>query len=526
MPGPVLDEADPAPAPQRARRSGRQRTVLGALALLFVLLVGAVTLAGYALIEWGRVDRYTDLDVDAAPAGEPENYLVVGSDTREGASADEAAEVTGRRSDTIMIVRIDPQEEAATVLSLPRDLVVPIAGTGEEARINSAYSTGTPEQGRQTLIDTIRDNFAIEINHYVEIDFQGFARMVDAVGGVPLYFEAAVRDKESGLYQPNLGCVTLMGDQALPFVRSRHLQYMTPEGEWESDPTADLGRITRQQIFVREALAQVVDDASNPLRLRELVDIGVDTVGIDGEMGIRDILDLADRFRDFDPDELKTYPLPIVENGDGGTVSIDDAAAEPILELFRSPGDSGGAGGSGTSLPDVSPDAVHVQVLNGSGVSGQASEVAEALGGAGFDVIGTGNAPDPIPWPETTVLYRPGDEQYAQRLARQVTGGVAYQESTELDTGSVALVTGSDFTAISASAASADAVGAPGESAPASPTTAATGDEGDGEGGEGGEGGGGGAEGTTGTTTGPAAPAPPPTIGYSVGEPPPGVDCG
>lgn len=515
MPGPLLDEADPAPAPQRARRSGRQRTVLGALAVLFVLIVGALTVVGYTLLEWGRVDRYKDLEVDAAPAGEPENYLVVGSDTREGGSDDEASEVTGRRSDTIMIVRIDPGEEAATVLSLPRDLTVPIAGTGEVARINSAYSQGTPEQGRQTLIDTIRDNFGIDINHYVEIDFQGFARMVDAVGGVPLFFEAAVRDKSSGLYQPNLGCVTLMGDQALPFVRSRHLQYMTPEGEWESDPTADLGRITRQQIFMREALSRVVDDASNPLRLRELVDIGVETVGIDGEMGIRDILDLAERFRDFDPDELKTYALPIVANDDGDTVSMDDSAAEPILALFRGPQDDGGSGGSGDSdaaLPEVSPDAVHVQVLNGSGVSGQASQVADALGGAGFDVTATGNAPQPIPWPETTVLYRAGDEQYAQRLARQVTGGVAYQESTELDSGNVALVTGSDFTAISPSAASADTVGVPGESAAAGPTTTA------------GEGGG---DESTGTTAAAApVPVPPPTVGYSVGEPPPGVDCG
>lgn len=520
MPGPLPDEADPVPAPPRARRSGRQRTVLGALAVLFVLLVGALTLAGYALVEWGRVDRYKDLEVDAAPAGEPENYLVVGSDTREG-SGGEGAEVTGRRSDTIMIVRIDPREEAATVLSLPRDLTVPIAGSGEVARINSAYAQGTPEQGRQTLIDTIRDNVGIDINHYVEIDFQGFARMVDAVGGVPLFFEAAVRDKNSGLYQPNLGCVTLMGDQALPFVRSRHLQYMTPEGEWESDPTADLGRITRQQVFMREALSRVVDDASDPLRLRELVDIGVETVGIDGEMGIRDILDLADRFRDFDPDELKTYPLPIVENDDGETVSIDEAAAEPILALFRSPQDAGGSsdgsGGPDATLPAVPPDAVHVQVLNGSGVSGQASQVADALGGAGFDVTGTGNAPQPIPWPETTVLYRAGDEQYAQRLARQVTGGVAYQESAEVDAGNVALVTGSNFTAISTSAASVDTVGVPGESAAANPTTTA------------GEGGGEGPTGDESTAAGAApapVPAPPPTIGYSVGEPPPGVDCG
>src|SRR5215207_929110 len=318
-----------------ARRSGRQRAVLLALGTVFVLLVGALTVVGYALVQLNSINRYEDLDVDAAPAGEPENYLVVDSDSREGGTAEEAASVDGRRSDTIMVLRIDPQEESAAVLSLPRDLIVPIAPSGEEARINSAYSTGTPDEGRQALIDTIRMNFGVELNHYVEIDFQGFARLVDAVGGVPLWFDAAVRDRESGLYQTNLGCVTLPGDQALPFVRSRHLQYMTPYGDWESDPTGDLGRITRQQVFMRNALSKVTAEASNPLRTRELVEITVDAVGLDGEMGISDILDLADRFRDFDTSQLLTYSLPIVENDDGATVSVDDVNAEPVLELFR-----------------------------------------------------------------------------------------------------------------------------------------------------------------------------------------------
>lgn len=524
MPAPRLDDAGPAHAAPKARRSGRQRAVLVVLGVLFVLLVGVISVVAYALIEFGNFERFNDLDVDAAPAGEPENYLIVGSDSRAGASAEEAAEVGGRRSDTIMVLRIDPGEEEATVLSLPRDLVVPISGTGEEARINTAYNGTTPEEGRQRLIDTIRDNFGIDVNHYVEVDFEGFARMVDAVGGVPLFFEAAVRDKQSGLYQPNLGCVTLPGDQALALVRARHLQYMTPSGEWESDPTGDLGRITRQQVFMREAMSKVMDDASNPLRLRELVDIGVDTVGVDGDMGVRDILDLADRFRDFDPADLRTYPLPIVENGDGATVSIDQANADPILDLFRDSGDAAAT----AALPEVAPDLVHVQVLNGTGVAGQASEVANALGGAGFDVVGTGNASGSLPWAQTTVLYRAGDEQYAYRLARQVDGGAAYQQSTDVAAGNVALVTGSDFTSITAEAAAADAVAPPGgaatdaadsadEAAPESgagaPGEAAATEPGEGSGGAGGSG------------SAPAAPAPPETVGYSVGAPPPGVEC-
>ncbi len=510
MPGLLLDEADPAPAPQRARRSGRQRAVLAALAVLFVLVVGALAVVGYTLIEFGKIDRYNDLDVSEAEAGEPENYLVVGSDSREGAGPGEDPSVTGRRSDTIMVVRVDPEEEAATVLSLPRDLIVPLAGSGEEQRINEAYSTGTPDQGRQALVDTIGQNFGIDVNHYVEIDFQGFAKMVDAVGGVPMFFDRAVRDRQTGLWQVDLGCQTLSGDQALKFVRSRHLQYMTPEGEWESDPTGDLGRITRQQVFMREATSRVMDEVDNPVRARGLVGIGVDTVGVDGDMGIRDILDLADRFRDFDPAQLKTYSLPIVPNGDGATVTMDDAAAEPILQLFRGPQEAEAP----AEVPDVAPDLVHVQVLNGTGVSGQATQAADALGVAGFDVVGTGNATGAIPWAQTTVLYRAGDERYAQRLARQVAGGAAYEVSDDVSDGQVALVTGSDFTAISGDPAPADTVAPPGAGR-STAATAAAGGSSDGATGD-----------TTATTAAPAAPAPPSTVGYSTGAPPEGTDCG
>jgi len=326
---------------------------------------------------------------------------------------------------------------------------------------------------------------------------------------VPLFFEAAVRDRHSGLFQPNLGCVTLTGEQALPFVRARHLQYMTPEGEWESDPTGDLGRITRQQIFMREAAARVVAEADNPLRLRELIDIGTDSVGVDGEMSVGDMLDLGDRFRDFDPNQLQTFPLPVVENGDGATVSIDESAAEPVLALFR--------GGEPAPPAEVAPSAVQVTVLNGTGVSGQAAEVSAALGVVGFEVLGTGDAEQPVPWPETTILYGAGDGPAAQRLARHVSGGATYRLDETLEAGTVALVTGSDFTSVTEEAAAVEDTPAP--QAEAAPT-------------EGTEGTDGGSEGT-GSAEAPEAPAggtgagptPPTTIGYAVGAPPEGADC-
>ena len=109
------------------------------------------------------------------------------------------------------VVRIDPRKKTASILSFPRDLYLPIAGTGKSARINSAHAHGV-----QTLIDTIQQGFGVPINHYVEVDFVGFQKLVDAVGGIKLWFDTPVRDQHSGLLVENTGCVTLNGEDARP----------------------------------------------------------------------------------------------------------------------------------------------------------------------------------------------------------------------------------------------------------------------------------------------------------------------
>ena len=113
------------------------------------------------------------------------------------------------------------------VLSFPRDLWVPIAGTGESARINSAYDAPGEQQ---VLIDTIRDEFGIAVNHWIEVDFAGFRQLVDAIGGVTLYFDRGLRDPAAGLYIDQLGCVTLDGEMALAYARSRKAEYHTDDG--------------------------------------------------------------------------------------------------------------------------------------------------------------------------------------------------------------------------------------------------------------------------------------------------------
>jgi LCP family protein required for cell wall assembly len=488
--------ADPESLPPKPRRSWKQRILLSTGCVFVAVCLAGVSVAGYLLVRWNSIERFDDLDTDAVAAGDPENYLVVGNDGREG--------LDGQRTDTIMVVRVDPGAEQASVLSLQRDLVVPIAGTSETGRINSAYAMGTPDEGRQRLIDTIRQNFQIELHHYVEVSFDGFARLVDAVGGVPMFFGQAVRDQESGLFQDRLGCVSLNGEQALQFVRARHLQYMTPDG-WEFDGTGDLGRVTRQQIFIEEALTRTVAEVrSNPLKVNQMIDIGVDTIGLDEGIGIGDMRDLAERFSDFDMSALQTYQMPFTERGDGATLAVNEREAEPILNVFR-----------GLDPGEISPGLVSVMVLNGSGQQGQANDVAGALQAVGFDVVGTGNVPEGQPLPQTQVHHNPADAAAGQRLARHITGGVELVPDENLEAGSVELWTGADFTTIHDQPTPIDQM----------TTTTAAG---------GGAEGGGETTSTTAETTTTTAPATTTTLppenpeppGVAIGRPPPGSDCG
>jgi polyisoprenyl-teichoic acid--peptidoglycan teichoic acid transferase len=489
---------DPEAFPPKPRRSWKQRTLLSTGCVVIAVCMLGAAAAGYVLVKYNSINRVHDLHIDDVPAGDPENYLVVGSDARQG--------LDGQRTDTIMIVRIDPAEEQASVLSLPRDLVVPIAGTGETGRINSAYSIGNADQGAQRLIDTIRQNFSIEIHHYVEVSFEGFSRLVDEVGGVPLFFDSAVRDRHSGFFMERLGCQTLNGQQALQLVRSRHLEYMTPDG-WEFDGYADLGRITRQQIFMEEALKRALSEVrSNPTKITQLIDIGLDTVKLDSGLGLGDIRSLANRFRSFETSALRTYSLPVVDRGDGATVGIDSLNAEPILNVFR-----------GLDPGEISPALVDVTVLNGSGQQGQASDVAGALQTVGFNVVETGNVPTGAVLPHTQIHFRPGDEAAGQRVLRHITGGAEMVPDPNVAQGAVQVWTGSDFTTIhdqptpvdeltttttAASAGSSTTAAAGATTTTTAPTTTTTAP-------------------TTTTTRPPENPHP----GHAVGRPPAGANC-
>jgi polyisoprenyl-teichoic acid--peptidoglycan teichoic acid transferase len=153
------------------------------------------------------------------------NLLVVGSDARQGLRQGGFGETGGQRSDVIIVVHLVPAARHATVLSIPRDLYVPVAGTGGSAKINSAFNRGPGQR-----VQTIQQSFGIPIHHYLLVNFDGFREVVDALGGVSMHFPRPVRDSndghnESGLNIPRTGCQRLGGSQALALARSRYLQY-------------------------------------------------------------------------------------------------------------------------------------------------------------------------------------------------------------------------------------------------------------------------------------------------------------
>lgn len=414
--------------------------------MTFLLLCSATALA-YVNYRFGQIERF-DVGIDIAPAsGEPRNYLLVGSDSRVGLDEDDPANavffddegtITSdsiQRTDTIMILRVDPDEGTAALLSFPRDLWVPIADDGDRNRINVAFT-----RGRQVLIDTIRENFDIPIHHYVEVDFVGFLGLVDAVGGVPFYFETPVRDTHSGLAVQVAGCTTLDARQSLSFARSRYLEYWDDEaGRWRTDPSGDLGRISRQQEFIRKVLATAVSRGmGSPATLNELVGVAVENVALDPSLTVGDIASLGRRFASFDADTLQTYSLPTepFRTAAGADVlDLLDRPAEPIFNIFR-----------GLDPDALTTNLVEVTVLNGTGRDGFAAAITDAVDEVGF---ATGEPADTVDTFQQSVIYfAPGNENAASLLAQYVTTEVAFGIDEDLGAGEVVLVAGFDFTTI------------------------------------------------------------------------------
>ena len=314
-----------------------------ALVLVLALVVGGFVAANVALeLKLGSAVR-VDLVLAGAPAGGGANYLLVGSDTRafvadpaDAQAFGDAGAAGGQRSDTIMVLHTDPDSDRALLVSFPRDTWVDIPGHGA-SRINAAFN-----EGPQAVIDTLATNFDVPIHHYVEVNFDAFRDLVDAIGSVPVYFPVPARDELSGLGVGFPGCVELDGGGALAFVRSRHLELLDPgTGEWESaDPIPDLGRIERQQAFLRVLGARAMDEAlTNPFQANRIVDEALDGLTLDAGFGRTDVFRLVHALaasgegEESGPESQTLPTTPATRSGQSVLLATD--AADALLTRLR-----------------------------------------------------------------------------------------------------------------------------------------------------------------------------------------------
>ena len=415
--------------------------------LVALILCSVITAALWVAVvhaEDAKISQIQTVNIDPALLRAGGNYLIIGSDTR--AFVDNAADAqhfgskqtqTGQRSDTIMVAHIDPGKRTGVLVSFPRDLWVAIPGHGM-SKINAAFAYG----GAQLTIRTIEQDFDIPISHYLEVDFAGFRDIVNAIGSVPIYFPTPARDIKSGLAISTPGCHDLNGGDALAYVRSRYYQYLS-HGRWQYDPTSDLGRIKRQQYFIRSlSRAAIKTVFSHPLRVNKVLDKTVKSLSRDKLLGAKDLGRLALAFRDTDPTAFPMYTLPATPSTvDRQSVLLLSAAqAAPTLNRLR------GTPPVSKSVPKISASTVRLTVENGSGVTGAAKTALSRLRTDGFRIGAPASDADRSDYSVTEVRYAPGAETKA-RFVLAFLGGAGKEVALDsapsgLD---VVVVLGQDF---------------------------------------------------------------------------------
>jgi LCP family protein required for cell wall assembly len=439
--------------PNPTLRAWTQRYVI-ALGVVFVLTIGGVVGANVVIdSSLAGIDRVQLRTAELPGEAEAGNYLLIGSDSR--AFIDTAIDAehfgdkdveAGQRSDTMMIVHVDPDSEKALVVSIPRDLVVDVPGVGR-TRINAAFAEADDvEQGAQKVIDTLQQNFGLDIHHFVEVDFDSFRGVVNAIGSVHLYFPDPVRDEVTGLLVETPGCVALDGKDSLAYVRSRSMEKQV-DGEWvDASPRADLDRIERQQEFVRRLGAVAFRKAvKNPLTAKNVADAVVPNLTMDDSFGRSQIFGLVNLFRSIDPSDpsqVEMLTFPNKPYGDNARLLPDQPAADELVARLNQIGPAPDA----PQVPDVEPRQVRVRVLNASGINGLAAATLDALHRQfGFVAAETGN------WSESlmgTQVRHGSDGLGAATLVQEKLGGQGtLVPDSSLDGTDVTVVLGSDFSA-------------------------------------------------------------------------------
>ncbi|MDX2728563.1 MULTISPECIES: LCP family protein [Streptomyces] len=312
----------------------RRRIKIGALTLVVVVL--AVSIGTYFWAD-SKLKREVDLSnvIERPGEGDGTNYLIVGSDSRAGMSAEDkkrlhTGSAEGKRTDSMMILH--DGSNGPTLISLPRDSNVEIPsykgsdsgklypGRGRFTKLNAAYA----EDGPELLVRTVEFNTGLHIDHYVEIGFGGFAKIVDAIGGVELDIPKAFKDKNSGA-DFQAGKQTLNGEQSLAFVRTRY-----------AFAGSDLDRTKNQQKFLAALASQTATPSTilNPFKLYPTMGAGLDTLIVDKDMSLWDLGNMFFAMKGVTGGDGKSMNMPI-SGSTGGNLVWDKAKVKQLVQQLN-----------------------------------------------------------------------------------------------------------------------------------------------------------------------------------------------
>ncbi|MGW4202907.1 LCP family protein [Streptomyces sp. NPDC004726] len=326
--------APPGSQPYRQPPNWRRRIKIGSLVLVTTLAV--VTIGTYFWAD-GKVRREVDLSkvIERPKEGDCTTYMIVGSDSREGMSAEEkkrlrTGSAEGKRTDSMMILA--DCSSGATMISLPRDSDVEIPSfkgsesgklfpnQGRRVKLNAAYA----EDGPELLVRTVEHNTGLRIDHYAEIGFAGFAGIVDAIGGVEMDIPKAFKDKKSGA-DFQAGKQTLDGEQALAFVRTRY-----------AFAESDLARTKNQQKFLAALASQTATPSTvlNPFKFYPVMGAGLDTVIVDKEMSLWDLSQMFFAMKGVTGGDGTSMNMPI-SGSRGGNLVWDKAKVQQLVKQIQ-----------------------------------------------------------------------------------------------------------------------------------------------------------------------------------------------
>lgn len=314
------DYGPPGPPPRRPRKRRRWGRI--ALIVVLVLILGLAGVWIWLDMSLNRVSALADYPGRPAEAAGT-NWLLVGSDTREGLTPEQKAKLRtgdagGQRTDTILIAHLPDNDTPATLVSLPRDLNVDIPGHGS-GKINSAFRFGP-----DVLVKTVEQKTGLRMDHYAEINFAGFAEMVDAVGGVELDIDKPMHDTETGA-TIKAGHQTLDGAQALAFVRMRHSS---------ATPRSDLDRVANQRKFIGALASEISSPGTflNPFDIFPVLGSVPDALTVDDGDHLHNLVGLGFAMGGISDGGTITTTAPV---SDGSATSLDQRKAKELFDALR-----------------------------------------------------------------------------------------------------------------------------------------------------------------------------------------------